>query len=132
MTTFGGDIHQIGLASVILHELGHNMGQVYADKNTDLTFGRPALKKIPGIGFPKDVSTGGVAYGGHEHQGTHCASGIANKAAVSFQNTIALNQHTCLMYGASDMESTFKYPFCDECKQYIKAEDLSDIRKYWA
>jgi len=131
MTTFGGDIHNVGLAGVIMHELGHNMGQVYANKGTDATFGRPAGKEIPGVSIPPNISAGGDSYGGHQHQGTHCAKGVMNKAAASFQTAIAATEHKCLMFGSSDMQSATRYDFCEGCRKYIRAENLSDIRKSW-
>jgi hypothetical protein len=132
MTTFAGSSVDNGLGTVLLHELGHNMGQVYANKTTDATFGRPVSNQIPGIPFPPDVNNGGISYGEHDHTGTHCAAGLLNKAAHSFQTAEAFSQATCIMFGASDLKSKKVYDFCGECKTYIKAEDLSSIRKYWA
>jgi hypothetical protein len=33
------------------------------------------------------------------------------------------------MFGGSDMESSTTYRFCADCKTYIKAENLENIRK---
>jgi outer membrane protein OmpA-like peptidoglycan-associated protein len=132
MNTFAGAASDIGIAGVILHELGHNMGQVYADKSVDATFGRPANQAIPGIPFPKEVPAG-IAYGGREHQGTHCACGLKDttKKEKSYQTAQAFKEKNCLMFGASDMESSREYSFCPDCCTYIKAENLSDIRRSW-
>ncbi|MCX7725895.1 MAG: hypothetical protein N2053_03485, partial [Chitinispirillaceae bacterium] len=132
MTTFGGEIAENGLGCVLLHELGHNMGQVYASKSTDPVFGRSKGKEIPGIPFPPDVNNGGKTYGGHGHQGTHCAEGITNKRASSFHTQEAIREHKCIMFGASDLSSNIHFDYCEECRNYIKAEDLSSIRKDWS
>ncbi|KMQ50235.1 hypothetical protein CHISP_2906 [Chitinispirillum alkaliphilum] len=44
MNTHAGNVHPVGMARTLVHELAHNWGQVYADKNTDATFGRPPSK----------------------------------------------------------------------------------------
>ena len=87
-----------------------------------------------GIPFPPDISSGGNSYGGHGHQGTHCADGLkaATKTDASFQAGNAFAEHKCIMFGSSDMMSNTEYNFCEVCKTIINAEDLSDIRKYWA
>jgi hypothetical protein len=132
MNTFAGSVDYVGMAGVIAHELGHNMGQAYGDKNADSYFGRPNNKPMPGIPFPKPIPDGDV-YGGHGHQGTHCAKGVINKKSSSFQDGIstAFQEHTCVMYGASDMNDSKEFTFCSDCLTYIKAEDLSDIHKSW-
>lgn len=132
MTTFGGNIEENGLGGVLLHELGHNMGQVYADKSADNTFGRPRAKAIPGINFPSAVPAGNV-YGSHDHQGTHCAFGLslATKLLGSYQHASAYTERKCIMFGGSDLQSKVEYDYCGDCRSFIKAEDLSDIRKSW-
>ena len=133
MTTFGGNIKENGLGKVLLHELGHNMGQVYSDKSVDKTFGRPAIKSIPGIPFPEAVPVG-IVYGEHGHAGTHCASGLSSvtKKMSDYQKEKAFKEHTCIMFGSSDMQSNKLYEYCDKCITYIRAEDLCDIRKDWS
>ena len=133
MNTFGGKVKPTGLAGVVLHELGHNMGQVYADKAIDTTFGRLPAKQVPGIPFPAGVPTG-LVYGGRDHTGTHCAIGISDRTAPSFQTVAAWTQKKCIMFGGADMveeKKRFEYNFCENCRKYIRAEDLSDIRKSW-
>jgi hypothetical protein len=131
MNTFAGDVKPVGMGGVILHELGHNMGQAYADKGIDATFGRPALGAIPGIAFPAGVSAGDI-YGGHNHTGTHCAKGIKDKTAADFNTAKAYKERKCLMFGGSDMNSSTAYTFCVDCAKYIKAENLENIRKSWS
>jgi hypothetical protein len=133
MNTFAGEVHEIGVAGVIAHELGHNMGQAYADVSIDPTFGRPKSKPIPGIPFPKGVPEGDV-YGEHGHRGTHCANGVADKTAKDFDSSgsNAFNEHTCIMFGASNMEDSKEFEFCPDCLTYIRAENLEDIRKSWS
>jgi hypothetical protein len=131
MNTFAGAVKPVGMGGVILHELGHNMGQAYANNTTDATFGRKPGNAIPGIPFPKDVAAGGDIYGGHNHQGTHCAKGLKDKTAADYNTAKAYKERKCIMFGGSDMESTTTYRFCVDCKTYIKAENLENIRKSW-
>lgn len=37
---------EIGAAEIIMHELGHNMGQAYANKSIDAKAGRPQTIKV--------------------------------------------------------------------------------------
>jgi hypothetical protein len=121
-----GSVHPIGVTNVIIHEIGHNMGQAYADKSIDSTFGRPASGVVPGIAFP---ASGGNVYGGHGHQGTHCSFGLSatDKASADYGNFFG----DCVMFGSDNMMSNAPREFCGECKEYIQAEDLSDVRKKW-
>jgi hypothetical protein len=132
MNSFAGRVHQVGMGGVIAHELGHNMGQAYGSKDADKTFGRPKDKPIPGIPFPKPAPEGDV-YGGKGHQGTHCAKGVSDKAEPDFtaRGSKAFSEHTCVMFGASDMEDSKEFHFCEDCIGYIRAEDLKDIQKSW-
>ena len=132
MNTFAGNVDDIGVAGVIAHELGHNMGQAYADSSVDKNYGRPKTKPIPGIPFPKAVPQGDV-YGERGHRGTHCAKGVKNKSATNYaaKTSSALKEHTCIMFGASDMTDPKEFTFCPDCVLYIQAEDLRDIRKSW-
>lgn len=131
MNTFVGNADPVGMAGVIAHELGHNMGQAYADNSVDATFGRPPSKPIPGYSFPKGVPEG-LVYGEHGHRGTHCAKGVKNRTVSSFQNKAAFEERTCIMFGASDMASSREYSYCEDCANYIRAENLTDIRKSWS
>jgi hypothetical protein len=36
------------------------------------------------------------------------------------------------MFGATDINDSKEWPYCDECLTFIKAEVLTDIRKEWA
>lgn len=134
MNTFAGNIHDHGVTGVILHELGHNMGQAYVSNVAGAapTFGRPPAKAIPGVPIPAAVP-GGKKYEGKGHQGNHCADGLSatDRAKAAYTAGAVFATHKCIMFGASDMKSATKYDFCDECKTAIKAEDLSDIRKKW-
>ncbi|MBW8886849.1 MAG: peptidoglycan-binding protein [Fibrobacteres bacterium] len=130
MNTFAGEVDPVGMAMVIAHELGHNMGQAYANSSVDSTFGRPLTKPIPGYPFPKGVPEGDV-YGEHGHIGTHCAKGLKDKTVSDFQTDAAFKERTCIMFGASDMAASTEYAFCEDCSTYIRAEDLQDIRKSW-
>ncbi|MDB5048963.1 MAG: hypothetical protein JWO30_2034 [Fibrobacteres bacterium] len=132
MNTFAGEVKPVGMGGVILHELGHNMGQAYANNTTDATFGRKPANAIPGLPFPKDVAAGGDMYGGHQHQGTHCAKGLKDKTGDDFNTAKAYKERKCIMFGGSDMESATVYRFCVDCKTYIKAEILDNIRKSWS
>jgi hypothetical protein len=130
MNTFAGEADPVGMAVVIAHELGHNMGQAYANKSADGYFGRPSSKPIPGYPFPASVPHGFI-YGGHDHQGTHCARGIKDRTAKSFQTDAAFKERTCVMFGASDIADSSGHSFCPDCNEYIRAENLEDIRKSW-
>lgn len=133
MNTFAGRVQPVGMAGVIAHELGHNMGQAYGDKNADDYFGRPNGKPIPGIPFPKPIPEGNV-YGNHGHQGTHCATGVKDKAQKDFsdENSTAFQEHECLMFGSADMDDSKEFHFCPECLSYIRAENLHDIQRSWS
>ena len=134
MNTFAGAATDTGAAGVILHELGHNMGQVYANKSIDAVFGRPANKAIPGIPFPKGLPEG-IVYGERGHRGTHCASGLSviTRKERDFQDrdSNSYKERNCIMFGSSSMRSNKEYVFCSDCRTYVKAENLSDIRKSW-
>ena len=133
MCTFNGNVNAVGMGGVLLHELGHNMGQAYAnrtvglDTSDNVNFGRQDAGKIPGIDFPAGVP-GGDIYAGKGHRGTHCAHGVADKTLADYNSATG---NDCLMFGSANMNSATKIYFCDNCKKYIKAENLSDIRKTW-
>ena len=82
MATNGGDAHDTGLACVLMHEMGHNMGQTYLAKAriADAAmrgWGRHADWDIAGID-PPDAVDAGLYYAGHGHQGCHCAHGLSD------------------------------------------------------
>jgi hypothetical protein len=122
-------VHPIGLTNVVIHEIGHNMGQAYGDKTIDPTFGRSPANMIPGIDNPKSVASGGDLYGGHGHTGTHCAFGLSatDKACASFGG----KSGSCVMFGADNMAKSSKGTWCDSCKTYIRGTHLDDVRKHW-
>jgi hypothetical protein len=115
------------------------MGQAYADDvvgldtSDNVNFGRPATGKIPGIEFPAGVPTGDI-YSGKGHRGTHCAHGVSatDKAKLDYGGDTPVSGEDCLMFGGADMTSATKIYFCDNCKTYIRAENLTDIRKDWS
>jgi hypothetical protein len=131
MNTFGGvKKDPVGMGVVIAHELGHNMGQGYGDKTLDAARGRK--EGIPGIPFPPVVPAGNK-YTEHGHRGIHCANGLADKTRAHYDvpRGVSLEEHTCIMYGAMDMNSSKEYPYCEECTPFIRGEVLTDIRKAW-
>lgn len=128
LTTSGGATHHAGIARVFAHELGHDMGQSYGGKTLDASFGRTS--PIPGIPFPAVVPDGDI-YTEHGHRGLHCAKGLTNKAALTFDYLAVDTEHTCVMFGQANPSSATVYQFCDDCKTYIRAENLDNIRKDW-
>jgi len=135
MCTMGGDAHDVGLANVLLHEMGHNMGMTYLAKakitpDNMKTWGRDPAHDIPGIAAPDAVPTGKY-YAGHGHQGCHCAEGVsdANKAEADYQAKALTG--TCLMFGSSDMAGSTKIYFCDDCKTYLSADKLDSVKRNW-
>lgn len=132
MSTFGGRFKTGGLVTTLLHELGHNLGQAYADKSVDATFGRSAANEIPGLPFPPGVPEG-VVYGGHNHLGTHCATGVSrsNREKDSFQDPAVSSQATCIMFGATDMSEANGKEYCEQCRTFIRATESDNITKAW-
>lgn len=135
MNTSATAVDPVGVAVVLAHELGHNMGQGYGDKAVDATRGRSAGNAIPGIDFPKPVPDGNK-YGEHGHRGVHCATGVVDKTAADFSwrsgSQDAYNEHQCIMFGATSIDTSTDYNYCDECITFIRGEQLTDIRKEWA
>lgn len=125
-----GAVHPIGVTNVVIHEIGHNMGQAYGDKSIDSTFGRSPANMIPGIDNPVSVASGGDLYGGHGHTGTHCAFGLSatNKACASFGSFSG----QCVMFGSDNMSLTTKKMWCANCKSYIRGTHLDDVRRSWS
>ncbi|MEM9456184.1 MAG: hypothetical protein AAGF11_18525 [Myxococcota bacterium] len=106
------------IASTIVHELGHNMGQTY--------YRRDASHDIPGMPPPGGVPAR-YYYTRHGHQGPHCARGLnyAKRQDTDFRGYT--RDATCVMFG----EGATNMDFCDKCTPYVKAEKLDDIRKAW-
>jgi hypothetical protein len=137
MSTYGGKFKTGGLVATLLHELGHNLGQAYAGKTVDPTYGRTDANAIPGIPFPPGVAEGFV-YGGHGHTGTHCVTGVRrnNRANASYtepnQSAVAIqNEATCIMFGSGDMNDAKLKEFCEDCRTYIRATEAHNITKVW-
>ena len=137
MSTFGGNFKTGGLISTLLHELGHNLGQAYADKTVDPTYGRSNGNAIPGIPFPPGVPEG-IVYGGKDHLGTHCAAGVSKELraepsyAKPYETAVKIQQQaTCIMFGSGDMNSSTLRSYCDQCRKFIKATDADDLTKHW-
>jgi hypothetical protein len=131
-----GTHHNNGLACMLLHELGHNLGMAYADKTVDATYGRNAGKKIPGIDFPAGVATG-IVYGEKGHKGTHCAAGVGAvlRGDADYQsgpNWQAIsNAATCTMYGSMDMSQDSARVFDPDCTSFLRASDASSMFVHW-
>lgn len=134
MGTDGGHASPEGIIDTFCHEMGHNLGQAYADKAVDPTYGFDAVNEIPNMPFPAGVPAG-LPYGGLGHTGTHCAFGISasdrQTAVTNGDISPYFSSAKCVMYGANDMTSTNSRPFCDDCLKFIKAIDGSDITKDW-
>jgi hypothetical protein len=129
LSTECGTAHVNGLARVIVHELGHCMGQAYG--STAAMVGVPArAAEIPGIPFPA-VVPGGVIYSQHGQSGVHCATGVDPRDVDPFTG-VQDAQATCVMYGSGDMTAATVWSFCAACQKYVLAENLSDIRKNWS
>jgi hypothetical protein len=137
MSTQMGNFNDAGLIGVLVHELGHNLGQAYGDKTADGTFGLAAGNQTPGIPFAA-VVPGGYIYGGHAHTGVHCAYGIKDADRTeghtqnSYQAKKFFSQAKCAMFGAGDMASSSpNNKFCKECEPHVKAADASYLKRAW-
>ncbi|MCO5165668.1 MAG: hypothetical protein M9894_04775 [Planctomycetes bacterium] len=149
MSTASGTATDPGSAEVILHEIGHNMGQSVVDRSQpgatqtilstgrSVNFGRSTA--VPGLTFAKPPShstafpaivPAGFMYTGKEHQGPHCARGLT--AAQRAQTSYGGLPGTCLMFGETDMARTSARTYCPECERLIRGEDLADFRRAWA
>ncbi len=111
------------VGATICHELGHSMGQTVKQ---DGSFKSSAPDGLP---YPA-VVPGGEVYDGKGHQGPHCASGLTED-----QKNLATYggiQGTCIMFGAGgDEAEPARDSFCDTCKKYIKARNLTDVKADW-
>ena len=120
--------------ATLVHELGHNMGMtVMAGRNQDPD-GMPPAKHIDNGGnyyinakkanFAKGIRTA--------HQGGHCAEGVPAKAKAlpDVGATASKNGGTCILYGSGgdDDAKNKRKGFCQQCKTYIKARNLADVR----
>jgi hypothetical protein len=113
---------------VLLHELGHSMGQtVYVDE-----YSPPKGLATPKSTNEKDAKyayngTKGHVYIGKKHSGPHCAYGLndAEKKSASYKN----RSGSCIMFGenSADGPSLATTGFCPQCMEYIKARDLRNL-----
>jgi hypothetical protein len=113
---------------VLLHELGHSMGQT-------VTGGYSLPPK--GFASPKSTAepdplyghngTMGHVYTGKGHSGPHCAYGLtdAQKMLADYGGQAG----TCIMFGENSGSdpSSATAGFCPECSDYIKGRDLQDL-----
>jgi hypothetical protein len=123
------------VACTICHELGHSMGMVVLEKATDSTRvpkGDPSVfqRKPPdGLPYPDPVPDGD-AYDGHDHTGSHCASGLT-KAEKSGDHYGGL-KGLCIMFGeGGDETNPTRDSFCDSCAKILKARNLADLKSNW-
>ena len=148
MTTFGGTATDQGSAEVLLHEIGHNMGQSFVDRSqpgatqtigssgASMNFGRSAA--VPGLTFAAPPShspsfpalvPAGTKYTGKDHQGPHCAEGLT--AAQRAQSSYGGLDGSCIMFGSTDITKATARSFCAECALLLRAESLSSFRQNW-
>jgi hypothetical protein len=113
---------------VLLHELGHSMGQtVYSGHYLP-----PKGLKVPKRSSEVDEKYSfngklGHIYVGKKHSGSHCAYGLtdAQKKSDNYSGLAG----PCIMYGENDGNgpSTATEGFCPQCLDYIKSRDLRDL-----
>jgi outer membrane protein OmpA-like peptidoglycan-associated protein len=113
---------------VLLHELGHSMGQ---------TVFSGYYEAPKGLLMPKETGeddatyahngTKGHVYDEKGHSGSHCAYGLSDvdKARASYGG----KGGTCIMFGENSGSgaSLATTGFCPQCLDYIKARDLRDL-----
>jgi hypothetical protein len=128
LSSYGNTYHANGLARALAHELGHCMGQGYGGKTLDAVRGRTAA--MPGIPFPAAVP-GGDIYTEHGDRGIHCANGLLRKDEATYSYATADAEAACVMFGHGSLASATEYAFCANCRTYILAEKLDDIRTNW-
>jgi hypothetical protein len=123
------------VACTICHELGHSMGMTVLEKATDATHvakGQPSVfqRKPPeGLAYPPPVPDG-ESYDGHDHTGSHCASGLT-KAQKSGDHYGGM-KGICIMFGeGGDEKNPTRDSFCETCAKYLKARNLSDLKTNW-
>lgn len=97
--------------SVLAHELGHSL--------------RQTVKKVaPGL----DAAKHGRHYVGHDHQGDHCAHGLADGDYTGKASFAGL-KGMCIMFG--EISSTKDPPhgvvFCERCIPYLKADACQSL-----
>jgi hypothetical protein len=115
-------------AYALLHEIGHSLGQSWADKDP-----RPA-----GVAIDAKYLYGS-SISGHRsnrgHQGPHCAYGLDDQYLNNQHDYGKLladeGKHgTCVMFGGVGPQTVFteeSRKFCPRCMPTIKSQDLSRI-----
>lgn len=153
LRTGGGRVTVLGMAQTLAHEIAHNMGQTYTAEVSG-EVGGCSQPEIDGVKFGKKFPAGPY-YVGKGHQGSHCAKALLDVmasatqtvkdavGALSYDFTAPEAQHKtdyfdkvkqkdqCIMYGDGPEMATETMDFCDTCKAYLRAVDLSDVSKSW-
>lgn len=155
MTTGGGDFTASGLAEIILHETGHNLGVGLIDRTngsqtvgtSTQNFGQsksPPSGPITGLTFDEKGADGkatgtklewpqpvpdGLVYAGKGHLGPHCAHGLtrAQRSRAGYGGLSG----KCLMFGASNPKVGAVRSFCPQCAVILRARDVSNVRRTW-
>lgn len=114
-------------SSTVCHELGHSMG---------MSIMAARSKVPPGMDPALHVDNGGLYYLNGNPDGAsglrncgvgpHCAVGVANIAAASFNG----DPGTCILYHAGGAGDT-RPSYCPTCRDYIKGRKLVDLRTAW-
>ena len=113
---------------VLLHELGHSMGQtIYSG-----TYLPPKGYTVPKKSSEDDADyahngTKGHVYVGKGHSGPHCAYGLSDldKALASYSG----KPGTCIMFGenSGQGDSLATTGYCPQCEDNIKHRDIHDL-----
>jgi len=144
-----GVANALGMAQTMAHEIAHNLGQGYSATGGD-TGGRQNAE--PGLPLAGKVPAERY-YLGHGHQGCHCAKQLMEllAGANNTEKTAVCNgsfatpsddhkkkyfdklkhKDHCIMWGDGPEAPSDSMDFCDLCKEYISATDMSDVCKSW-
>lgn len=157
MTTGLGAYTAGGLAEMILHETGHNVGLGLIDRSNGsqavpggtFNYGQsksPPSGPIQGLQFAELGADGkatgnkvdwpqpvpdGLVYVGKGHLGPHCASGLSRTKRDKPDYVVAKLQGSCLMFGSADPRKKGGGAFCPQCTAILRARDLADVRRKW-
>lgn len=115
-------------AYVLLHEIGHAIGQSWSD------YGSPPA----GVRFDRKYLYGTSVINGANnrgHQGPHCAFGLDDQYLDNGQDyKNLLEEHgihgTCVMFGGIGRRTVFSEQtrkFCQNCMPTIKSQDLARV-----
>lgn len=113
---------------VLLHELGHSMGQTvyagYYDPPKGMVTPKTSAEKDPTYAHN---GTNGHTYVEKLHSGSHCSYGLsdAEKTLASYEG----QPGTCIMFGENSGKdpSSATTGFCPLCVDYIKGRNLLDL-----